>query len=292
MTTPVVAVFGASGFVGSHLVSRLRQHDGVSLVLPRGPEGQRLDISADWQSLLQAIDGADVVVNAAGTAHSHSQDPAYFWPANATGARNVSRAVAHSTSCRTLVHVSSVAVGCGGVDPAVADFQPFTAYGASKAAGEWAATAELKGSGKALVIIRPAGIGGEGSPGAWGKIGEMVRADRRVPVPGSDVKHDVVEIADVAQTLVDACTGRLPAGTHALTGDRPVSVEDYARRVAAAYGKTARTVKVPRWMLAPVVTSNQIVDRSTRPLRRASQVADTLLNQRPLVTQEGRRNRY
>jgi nucleoside-diphosphate-sugar epimerase len=280
-----VAVFGASGFIGRNLVARLRA-SSVEVIVPRTTDGERVDIGGPVDDIVKSLGNARAVVNAAGTAHTHSTNPATFWPANATGARNIARAVAMAPGVARLVHISSVAVGAGGLDPAVADYQPFTAYGASKAAGEFAVAAELRDSSVDVVIVRPAGIGGDGSPGAWGKIRQLVATGRRVPVPDTKVRHDVVEIDDVVDFLISALDDDVVAGVFALAGRSPVTVSEYVELVGKGLGVGPRTIRIPEWSLKPAVAVASGADRSVQPLRRVGQMLSTLTRQRPLVTSQ------
>jgi UDP-glucose 4-epimerase len=277
-----VVVLGAGGFVGRHLVEHLRTA-GVEVRVPQLADGRRVDIAGSPELLLESIGDARVIVNAAGRAHIHSADPSVFWPSNAIGARNIARAAAQAPSVVRLVQVSSVAVGAGGLEPHVTDAQPYTAYGASKAAGELAIAAELAGSNVDLVIIRPAGIGGIDSPGAWGQIRRLIEADRRVPVPANQVRHDVVEIEDVTEFLATSITDAVSPGVYSLAGPTPATLEEYAERVGAMIGKNPRVVRVPNWLLRSALSSTNAAERSIQPARRISGVLTTMTRQRDLV---------
>ncbi|MBK6886782.1 MAG: NAD-dependent epimerase/dehydratase family protein [Tetrasphaera sp.] len=279
-----VVIFGASGFIGKHLLDRL-QRLGVDVIVPVSETGERIDVAAPVHDLVKAIGNASVVVNAAGRAHLHSTNPADFWAANAVGAGHVA-AAAVAARARRLVHVSSVAVGAGGVDPPVSVAMPFTAYGAAKAAGEFATAAEVNGSTIELVMVRPAGIGGMDSPGSWGTIWRRAAAGRRIPVPDNDVRHDVVEIDEVVDFLVRAVTGDVGPGAYALLGPGPTTLAEYADRVAGVLGRTAHLVKVPAWTLAAAGASMSTVQKVTAPARRIEQLTATLNRQRDLALSE------
>lgn len=279
-----VVLFGAEGFVGRHLRRRL-QDASIDVVVPITRTGSRVDISGPVQPIREAIADARVVVNAAGRAHIHAPDPSAFWPANTLGAWHVAEAVASSLTVRRLVHVSSVAVAAGGMAPAVADYQPNTAYGASKAAGEIAVAGAMRGADADLVVVRPAGIGGVDSPGSWGKIRRLVEAGKIVPVPDNVVRHDVVEIDEVVDLLTGAVTGIVPAGVYTLAGSGPVTLAEYAQAAAQQAGKPARIVRVPDLLLRSVGATGEAAKRITRPANRVEQLVSTLTRQRPLVIQ-------
>lgn len=277
-----VAVFGASGFIGRHLVRRLESL-GIEVVIPITPEGNRINIAGTSSEIASSIATASVVVNAAGTAHIHAPDPARFWPANATGAFRVAEAVAAAPQARRLVHVSSAAVGSGGLEPPVVEAAPFTAYGASKAAGELGVAAALKGTPVELVVVRPAGIGGIDSPGSWGAIRRLVEAGRRVPLPNNDVRYDVVEIDEVIDFLVAAACEEVPAGIYALAGPGPVTLAEYAEQMGRVADRSARVVRVPEWLLRSAAKAGAAARLVTGPAIRVENLVSTLTDQRPLV---------
>ncbi|MGG5260015.1 dTDP-4-dehydrorhamnose reductase [Phycicoccus avicenniae] len=133
-------VVGAAGMLGTDLVEVLRAH---------GHEVEGLDLPAidvlDPASCADAVAGSDVVVNcAAYTAVDAAEtDEATAFAVNAVGAANLARAVAAGEG--SLVHVSTDYVVAGeGSTPWPADsvVAPASAYGRTKAAGEWAVRAE------------------------------------------------------------------------------------------------------------------------------------------------------
>ncbi len=133
-------------------------------------------------------------------------------------------------------------------------------------------------------MVRPAGIGGPDTPGAWGTIRRRVEAGKRVPVPANDVRYDVVEIDEVVDFLVAAIRGDVPAGVHSVSGYHPVTLAEYAEAMGRAAGTRARVVRVPVWALRSAAVSVAALRRTTAPATRVEQLVSTLIDQRPLVT--------
>jgi dTDP-4-dehydrorhamnose reductase len=133
-------VAGAGGMLGTDLAAVLE--DGGHEV-SRG-DLPDLDI-LDPASCAERVEGHDVVVNcAAYTAvdAAEADEPAAF-DVNATGAANLARAT-HAAGA-ALVHLSTDYVFDGTADrpyPPDAPLAPRSAYGRTKAAGEWAVRAE------------------------------------------------------------------------------------------------------------------------------------------------------
>ncbi|MBM6405255.1 dTDP-4-dehydrorhamnose reductase [Phycicoccus sp. CSK15P-2] len=133
-------VVGAAGMLGTDLVAVLRGrgHEVVGADLP--------DIDVlDPASCAAAVRGHDVVVNCAAytAVDAAEDDEARAFAVNAVGAAHLARAVAAEGSA--LVHISTDYVVAGdGSRPYAADapVAPASAYGRTKAAGEWAVRAE------------------------------------------------------------------------------------------------------------------------------------------------------
>jgi nucleoside-diphosphate-sugar epimerase/predicted dehydrogenase len=116
-----VAVTGATGFIGLHVVDRLLRDDVTSVVaLARTPDKQarvshadrarldivRADLLGDSTVLTKAFNGCDVVVHAA---YGNTGEAALRWAVTVDGTAAV-LAAASKAGVRRLVHVSSVSV--------------------------------------------------------------------------------------------------------------------------------------------------------------------------------------
>lgn len=147
MSVSAWKVIGASGFVGSSILTRLKI-DGIGadpIEAPRLATSQRdaNQIIRDARKLEGIIDsladsfaGAEVVINASGLAAPNQQDIAPLLGANALLPAVIAIA-AQRTGVKRLIHLSSAAVQ--GPRPVLDDSprtEPFSAYSYSKALGE------------------------------------------------------------------------------------------------------------------------------------------------------------
>ena len=154
---PTVAVTGATGFIGPHVVRRLSQDGWQVRVLTRrtversliAPSIERVHGSLDDEgSLRRLLDGADAVVHVAGLIRARTREA--FFQANAEGVRRLVALAAGRPSPPRFVLMSSLAAR----EPALSD------YAASKRAGEAALIAA--GDGLPWTILRPPAVYGPG----------------------------------------------------------------------------------------------------------------------------------
>jgi len=196
---PVLAITGASGFVGSHtLEAALAAGHAVRALTRRDQPPQagvtwlRGDLS-DEAALAALVQGADAVIHIAGL--TNTPDPAQFEAANVTGTAQVIAAMG-AAGVRRLVFVSSLA----------ARRPELSAYGASKARAE----ALVEAAALDWITVRPPAVYGPRDTDML----ELFRAARwgLVPLPPGGATS-IIHAADLAALLVvlAASTGALIA---------------------------------------------------------------------------------
>ncbi len=229
-------VTGAQGMLGQDLVALLRERGHDVTGLDRGD----LDIT-DPAATAGAADGYDVVANvAAYTAVDAAEaDESTAFTVNAAGPALLARA-ARAGGAR-LVQISTDYVFDGHADAPYAEDAPIlprSAYGRTKAAGEWAVRAEAPDH----LIVRTAWLyGAHGS--CFPKTIARVAAEKG----GLDVVADqvgqptwTVDLADLVERLVAAGA---PAGTYHGTSQGETSWHGFAQAAVAAAGMDPAIVR-------------------------------------------------
>jgi dTDP-4-dehydrorhamnose reductase len=194
-------VVGANGMLGHDMQAALSQRDVPFTALGR----QQLDIT-DAEACLAAVAGHDVVVNAAGwTAvdDAESAEPSAF-AVNALGAANLARACANLDA--RLVQISTDYVFDGkATTPYREDAQlaPLSAYGRTKAAGEWSVRALLP---RRSWVVRTAWLYGEHGSNFVKTMRRLERAQDAVDVVDDQTGQPTwtVDLADQILAMVEA----------------------------------------------------------------------------------------
>lgn len=214
MSTPLngklVTVFGASGFIGRHVVQALsrrgyriraavRRPDLATHLQPLGAPGQIMPVQANLRyrwSVDRAVDGADAVVNAVGILAPNGKQS--FDTIHAFGPRAIAEA-ARSAGLMAITHVSAIG----------ADAKSPSAYARSKAAGEAGVCETLPDS----IILRPSVVFGP-EDNFFNQFAAMARFSPSLPLIGNgETKFQPVYVCDVAEAVAKSVDGELASGT-------------------------------------------------------------------------------
>jgi dTDP-4-dehydrorhamnose reductase len=222
-------VVGAAGMLGQDVLAAAA--DAGHQVVGVG----RVDLDVtDPAAARAAVAGYDVVVNcAAWTAVDDAEThEAEAFAVNATGAANLARATAAAGA--RLVHVSTDYVFDGAATepyPEDAPVRPRSAYGRTKAAGEWAVRAEAPDA----VVVRTAWLYGAGGRCFPKTIARAAGQRDRLSVV-DDQTGQPTWTADLADLVVRLMAAQAPGGIYHGTSSGQVTWWGFAREVVAAAG--------------------------------------------------------
>jgi dTDP-4-dehydrorhamnose reductase len=202
-----ILVTGANGMLGQDVVRvvRARGHEVTASDLPE------VDIT-DPASCKAAIAEHDWVVNtAAYTAVDEAEtNEAMAFHVNAVGPSILAR-VAHRAGAR-MVHISTDYVFAGDAKTPYAEdasLAPKSAYGRTKAAGEWAVRAECPES----IIVRTAWLYGPGGPNFVKTMARLAGERESVSVVNDQTGQPTASV-DLATFIVALIESDSPAGVY------------------------------------------------------------------------------
>lgn len=261
MTIQTVTVFGASGFIGRHVVQRLaakglqiraaaRHPEDALFLKPMGDVGQITPVQAnirDAESVRAATAGADAVVNLVGILYARGRQT--FEAVHADGAGAIAAAAAAAGVSR-FVQVS--ALGADKASPSV--------YARTKAAGETAVREAFPGA----VILRPSVVFGPQDE-FFNRFADMAcrvpvlpvfgcpmpgLRDGRIDIYGAGgTRFQPVYVGDVAEAVVRSL-GEVGAagGIYELGGPTVYSFLDLMRLILREIDRRRLIVPVPFWL--------------------------------------------
>lgn len=243
----LVAVTGATGFVGPHLVAALARRGWRLRLLVRrwsplpslsGVDAELIlgDLSSE-AALRQLVDGADAVVHAAGLIKAKADRD--FLPVNRDSAALLS-ALAPDAH---LVLLSSLA----------ARAPQLSAYGASKRAGEAVVASR---SGPWTIVRAPAvyGPGDRETLAYFRAIKSGIAPQPRVP----EAHLALIHVVDLAEALALTVERPPPNATYEIDDGRTYTYGDMAAAAGEALGRRPWRLPVPRGVMACIARWNEL----------------------------------
>jgi uncharacterized protein YbjT (DUF2867 family) len=252
----VVALTGATGFVGKATLDRLLEAGWKVRALTRSDQVKRAGVT--WVSgaldsprtLTALCDGADAVLHIAGVVNA--SNAAGFEAGNVVGTANMLTAAKEAGISR-FVHVSSLSAR----EPQLSD------YGASKAKAEKLVATSLLD----WTIIRPPGVYGPGDKDVF----DMFRMTQRgfCLLPPAGVSS-WIHVDDLARLLVAVLPAHEDATARIFEADDGEgggwTHEGFARAIGWAMGKRVTTFNAPRPLLFAAAAADRLVRRSKAKL--------------------------
>lgn len=264
-----VLVTGASGFVGEALVMHLlvdrrfcpvaaargaTRLQGLCRVMP-------FDLAR--AEVLPAFEGIQVLVHAAARVHVMREEAAdalaEFRDVNVQGTLKLARQAAES-GVRRFIFISSIKVN-GECTPTGKAFRaddlpsPMDPYGISKYEAEEALKHLGRETGMEIVIIRPPLVYG---PGVKANFMSMLGWLRRgIPLPLGAVRNrrSLVSIGNLISLIVTCIDHPAAANQVFLVSDgEDLSTSQLLSRLSRAFGRRARLLPVPEWLLKLVAS--------------------------------------
>lgn len=281
--TPRILVTGATGFVGSNLLTVIVRRGWYCRVLVRRrssaiPDSVEQivagDLSLGSAVIAGACDDVDYVIHLAGRAHRKGESKrtavAMYMRDNVEVTRNLATICA-AKGVRRLLYVSSTKVyGDASREQAIDEHtppDPTDAYGETKLLAENAANDALERSDTDLLIFRPPLIYGPGVKANFLNLMRLVH--RGVPLPFKGVKNlrSLLYAGNLADALVHSLRADVPSGQAFLVSDGPaLSTAGIVEALARALDVDARLFYVPRPMM-----------NAARHMPRAGAAVDRLL---------------
>lgn len=232
-----VAVVGARGFVGRHLIHYLSDQGMKAVPITRA------DIAPE--ALRRMLAGCDALVNCAGDKNGVG---AAAREANVELPLRLLEAVL-TREIPAMVHVSSVAALTSTTRPGetISDgdnVAPLTPYGRSKREGDDVILARAQAEGyTGLSVLRPPILIGNDANGVFALMRSLARAGVPLPLAGANNRRSVVHIDNFAAAIVAAIEARC-AGAFIVTDSPPLSSEELYMRMLSAAGHSSRLFSI------------------------------------------------
>lgn len=270
-----VALTGASGYTGGHILKRLLARGNAVKVLVREgsitPElrasGAEIvpGVLGDPEAARRLVAGCDAVMHVAAVYRTAGHPDSYYRHINVDGTRMLLEA-AVAAGARRFVHTSTVGVH-GDVKNPPADedgpIAPSDIYQETKAEADTLAREFGRAHGLEVAIVRPGAIYGPGETRLL-KVFKGIARGRYAVVGSGRPHYHLVYIDDLVDGFLLALDRKEAAGeTFIIAGPRSISQDDLAREVAKATGGSVWPFHIPAW---PIQRLGDLVEAVCIPL--------------------------
>lgn len=277
MTDRLIALTGATGFIGRHLLRELPKRGYRIRVLLRRPaevppeaSGAVVGDLARPQNMSAALKGVDAVIHSAGLAHAMTGLPEDDYRVlNTEATIGLARAAERAGASR-FVFLSSIRAQTGptadGILTEAMEARPTDPYGRSKLAAEEG----LATLGLDWVALRPVLVYG---PGAKGNVAGLLRAARLpypLPLGGLHGRRSLVSLDNLVEAIDTVLKAPEPLRRPLIVAEPdPLTVPEMIAALRKGLGRTPGLLNVPAPLLSAALRLTgraEMVDRLTGSL--------------------------
>lgn len=257
MNAPLIALTGATGFIGQHLLSELPKRGYRVRVLLRRPSevpaGAASAVIGDIASphnMSAALRDVDMVIHSAGLAHAMSGRPEDDYRSINTDATVKLAQAAERAGVKRFVFLSSIRAQSGpsakGVLTEDMTPEPTDAYGRSKLEAE-RGLAEL---GLDWVALRPVLVYGPGVKGNMAALLSLAQLSWPLPLGGLRAKRSLLSLDNLAAAVDTLLKADGPLRRPFIVADpEPVTIPEMVAALREGFGRGPGLIPVPGFVL-------------------------------------------
>jgi nucleoside-diphosphate-sugar epimerase len=255
------AVTGATGFLGSALVTELVKRQQAVRILTRDEKKAHQQFAdtvtiipgdiTDAVQVQRAVAGATTIYHLAGRLYHPSIPAELYRQAHVEGTRILLSACQGQTQLRRIVHVSTTGVfGVTGETLAAEDapVAPTNPYEATKLEGEQLALKAHQEQGLPVTVVRPGLVYGPGDLHLLGFFVSINKGRFRVIDGGKALLHPVYIDDLLAALLLCAERSQAHGRSYNIAGERPVTIRELASAIARALDRELPAGSIPLWL--------------------------------------------
>jgi nucleoside-diphosphate-sugar epimerase len=254
---PLVALTGATGFIGQHLVRglsargyRLRVLLRRPTMMPEGCASVLIGDLAKPYNMSEALSGVDAVIHSAGIPHAMSGLPEDDYRLLNTEATIRFAQAAERARVKRFVFLSSIRAQAGTTAASVLTEErtpePTDAYGRSKLAAEQG----LAETGLDWAALRLALVYGPGAQGNVARLIKLARSPYPLPLAGLKARHSLLGLDNLVDAVDRVLSAPEPLRRPFIAADpEPLTIGEIIAALRQGLGRRAGLFYVPRPML-------------------------------------------
>ena len=257
MNAPLIALTGATGFIGRHLLNELPKRGYRVRVLLRRPSevpaGATSAVIGDIASphnMAAALRDVDMVIHSAGLAHAMSGRPEDDYRTINTEATVRLAQAAERAGVKRFVFLSSIRAQTGptadGILTEALEPQPTDPYGRSKLEAERG----LSALGLDWAALRPVLVYGPGVKGNMAALLDLAQSPWPLPLGGLSAKRSLLSLDNLAAAVDTVLRAPGPLKRPFIVADpEPVTIPEMVTALRKGLGRGPGLIPVPSFVL-------------------------------------------
>jgi nucleoside-diphosphate-sugar epimerase len=232
---------GASGFIGKNLINYLSEHGQSCTALSRKELYNLKKID---------FDAFDTVIHTAGLAHdlTNGANGEHYYKANFELTKKLYDRFLHSTA-KKFIFISSVKAAADEVDGILTENvhpNPKTEYGRTKLMAEQYILRQNLPADKAVYILRPCMVHGQGNKGNLNLLYKIVDAGIPYPLAAFNNRRSFLSINNLC-FIINEMVERddIPSDIYNISDDQPLSTTEVVSILATSVNKNSRLWNFP-----------------------------------------------
>lgn len=253
-----IAITGGSGFVGQHLLEDMghsnytlriitRNASKKTVHLPAGSEIVEADLT-NYQSLLKAFEGMDVIVNIA----AEVRDQNLLAETNISGTQNLIKAAIENNISK-IIHLSSVGVvgmqynNSSIIVDEETKCYPKNEYERTKLESEKLLIEASKKNNFQLTILRPTNIFGERHP--FNALLHLIKHinSQKITVCTDSATVNYLYVKDLTQLIIKLIDD--PKGQGVVNVGESMTLSSFIKSIASELGKKTNIISAPQFLI-------------------------------------------
>lgn len=257
MNAPLIALTGATGFIGRHLLNELpRRGYRVRVLLrrpsevPAGASSAVIGDIASPHNMAAALRDVDMVIHSAGLAHAMSGRPEDDYRSINTEATLKLAQAAERAGVKRFVFLSSIRAQTGptaeGVLTEAQEPRPTDPYGRSKLEAERG----LSALGLDWTALRPVLVYGPGVKGNMAALLTLAQSPWPLPLGGLSARRSLLSLDNLAAAVDTVLRAQGPLRRPFIVADpEPVTIPEIVTALRKGFGRGPGLVPVPSFVL-------------------------------------------
>lgn len=255
-----ILITGVHGFVGSNLVSYLKDRHEIYGLDIIAPEKEGVIKTYSWEDLdAGLVAEADSIIHLAGKAHDIKDQSAaeVYFKINTGLTQKVFKYFHAHNSIKKFVFFSTAKAAADRVDGVLTEDvvpSPVGPYGESKIAAEKYILSCMEQnpeqfSGRGVYIFRPCMIHGPGNKGNLNLLYSVVKKGIPWPLGAFENRRTFTSVENICFAVNGVLTKNVPSGIYNMGDDDALSTNELIEEICESLGKKAHIWKLPKGLM-------------------------------------------